>query len=200
LAVAHLYFRHSTMNAGKSLEILKIANNYEEQGKKVLLLTHMLDDRYGAGKIASRVGLTRAALGVTAETDIGELVAPHLPVDCILMDEGQFLNRPQVLQLCAVVDKLHIPVIVYGLKNDFRNDLFEGSQALLAYADKIEEVKTVCWFCTRKATMNLRICDGRPVREGDQILIGGNESYLPVCRICYQSETLDLKSFGFFEP
>src|SRR5690606_11022706 len=113
-----------------------------------------------------------------------------MPVHCILVDEGQFLSEKHVLQLCHVVDTFHVPTIVYGLKNDFRNELFTGSRALLLYADKIEEVKTVCWFCNRKATMNLRVQNGRPVREGEQILIGGNESYVPVCRRHFFAEEL----------
>lgn len=106
--------------------------------------------------------------------------------NCVLVDEGQFLKRHHILQLTEIVDELEIPVIVYGLKNDFSNRLFEGSEALLLYADKLEEIKTVCWFCDRKATMVLRVKDGEPVYEGEQIQIGGNDSYIPVCRKCYK--------------
>ena len=196
--MAQLYFRYSTMNAGKSIEVLKIAHNYEEQGKRVILFTHQIDDRYGVGKIASRIGLSRDAIAVTTSTNVYERVARDLPLDCVLVDEGQFFSREQVLQFCRVVDELKIPVIVYGLKNDFQNHLFDGSEALLIFADKIEEIKTICWFCNRKALMNMRISDGKPVRSGEQIMIGGNESYIPVCRRHYFDDTLDLKAFNFF--
>ncbi|MBN1517780.1 thymidine kinase [Candidatus Sumerlaeota bacterium] len=197
--MAQLYFRYSTMNAGKSLEILKIANNYEEQDKTVLLMTSHLDTRQGLGRIVSRVGLSRTAEAIFPDTNLLKTALDRQPVDCVLIDEGQFLTRRHVTQLCQVVDQLNIPVIVYGLRADFRNELFEGSEALFCLADKIEEVKTVCWFCNRKATMNMRIAGGKPVRTGDQILIGGNESYLPVCRRHYLDETLDLREFGFFD-
>ena len=195
--MAQLYYRHSTMNAGKSMDILKIANNYEEQNKRVLLAISAIDTRYGAGKITSRVGLSRAAEIIYEDTDIIALVEAARP-HCFLIDEGQFLKRHHVLQLCRIVDEMNIPVIVYGLKNDFLNNLFEGSMALLIFADKIEEVKTVCWFCNHKATMNLRVSGGRPVYEGEQIQIGGNESYVPVCRRHYFSKSLVEENFDFF--
>jgi len=182
--VAQLYYRYATMGAGKSIELLKIAYNYEEQGKKVLLFAPAIDNRYGTGKIASRVGIQKEAIIIADDTDIVGLVASHEP-DCVLVDEVNFLNKDQVLKLTQVVDELNIPVICYGLKNDFQNNLFEGSQALLIYADKIEEVKTVCWYCNRKATMVLRLEHGQPVFEGEQIKVGGNESYIPVCRKCW---------------
>ncbi len=189
--MARLYFRYSTMNAGKSTEILKIAHNYEEQNKKVLLLTPAVDNRFGSGKITSRMGLQRDAVIISQETDIVALAAED-KYDCLLCDEGQFLSREQVIQLTKVVDQLEIPVIVYGLKNDFRNRLFEGSEALLLFADKIEEVKAVCWYCQRKATMLLKFKNGQPVGEGPQIEIGGNDLYVSVCRRCY-SQHLPLK-------
>lgn len=188
--MAQLYFRFSTMNAGKSIEVLKIANNYEEQGKRVLLFTHAIDDRYGSGIICSRIGLKREVTAITPETDLYEEVRNAGQLHCILLDEGQFLDPPQVRQLCRVVDELNIPVIVYGLKSDFQNRLFPGSEALILWADKIEEVKTVCWFCNRKALYNMRVRDGKPVREGEQVLIGGNESYLPVCRKHFLADEL----------
>jgi thymidine kinase len=187
------------MNAGKSIEVLKIAHNYEEQGKKVLIFTHALDTRYAPGQVASRIGLSRAALTVDDDTDLLDEIQARLPVDCVLVDEGQFLKRRHVLQLCKVTDDLDVPVIVYGLRTDFRNQLFEGSEALFCLADKIEEIKTVCWFCNRKATMNLRVRNGKPSRDGEQILIGGNETYLPICRKHYFDENLDVKEFKFFE-
>lgn len=190
--MAQLYFRYSAMNAGKSMEILKIANNYEEQRKKVLLYTHSIDTRYGQGRITSRIGPSREAISIADGFDLYESVKSQLPVNCVLVDEGQFLSPEQVKQFCRVVDEFNIPVIIYGLRADFQNVLFPGSEALLVYADKIEEVKTVCWFCNRKALMNLRIANGKPVREGEQIMIGGNESYLPVCRKHFYDEDLDV--------
>lgn len=186
--MAQLYFRYGTMNSGKSVEILKVAHNYEEQGKRVMIFTSMLDDRYGKGYVASRIGLKREAIVVDESTNIRKVVEMNqegLP-NCVLVDEGQFLRRHHIIQLTEIVDELGVPVIVYGLKNDFSNRLFEGSEALLLYADKLEEIKTICWFCDRKATMVLRVKDGKPVYEGEQIQIGGNDSYIPVCRKCYK--------------
>ncbi|HLP60757.1 MAG TPA: thymidine kinase [Candidatus Deferrimicrobium sp.] len=189
--MAQLYFRYSTMNAGKSTEILKIAHNYEEQNKRVLLFTPAIDDRYGKGKITSRMGLQRDAITFYENTDISEKAGEEKP-DCILVDEGQFLTREQVIRLTHIVDRLNIPVIVYGLKNDYRNRLFPGSEALLLFADKIEEVKAVCWHCPKKATMLIKYKDGKPVNEGPQIEIGDNDKYVSVCRKCY-SERIELK-------
>ncbi len=180
--MAQLYFRYSTMNAGKSIEVLKIANNYEEQGKRVLLFTHRIDDRYGVGRITSRIGPSRDAIAIDDTLDIFEETAAHRPLHCVLVDEAQFVNRAHVLQMCRIADELNVPVICYGLKTDFQAHLFPGSEALLCYADKVEEVKTVCWYCNRKALFNMRVQNGQPVREGEQVLIGGNESYVPVCR------------------
>ena len=183
--MAQLYFRYSTMNAGKSTEILKIAHNYEEQNKHVLLFTPSIDDRYGRGKITSRMGFQRDAVIITSGLDMMELTRVQKP-DCILIDEGQFLTREQVIALTEIVDGLNIPVIVYGLKNDYRNRLFTGSEALLLFADKIEEVKAVCWYCSKKATMLIKFKEGKPVGEGPQIEIGGNDTYVSVCRHCYR--------------
>ncbi|WCK54368.1 thymidine kinase [Aneurinibacillus sp. Ricciae_BoGa-3] len=190
--MAQLYFRYGTMNSGKSVEILKVAHNYEEQGKKVLIFTSIVDNRYGTGYVASRIGIKREAITVAEATDIRRVVEQHpagLP-DCVLIDEGQFLKKQHVIQLTEIVDELGIPVIVYGLKNDFSNHLFEGSEALLLYADKLEEIKTICWFCTKKATMVLRVKDATPVYTGQQIQVGGNDSYIPVCRPHYNHPTL----------
>lgn len=172
------------MNSGKSIEVLRTAHNYEEQGKRVMLFTPSLDKRFGEGLITSRIGLQKSAYILSEQTDLLALAKEGRP-DCILVDEAQFLKREQVLALCEIVDELNIPVIAYGLRADFRGQLFEGSYHMLALADKIEEVKTVCWHCQRKATMNMRLHDGVPVFEGAQIMLGGNESYLPVCRKCY---------------
>jgi thymidine kinase len=185
--VAQLYFRYGTMNSGKSIDVLKVAHNYEEQGKKVLLLTSFVNDRDGIGVVASRIGMRKEAIVVDDTVDIVKLAEKEKP-HCILIDEAQFLTKQQVLQLADVVDELGVPVIAYGLRADFKGDLFPGSYQLLALADKIEEIKTVCWYCDKKATMNMRLKDGVAVFEGAQIQIGGNESYLPVCRKCYASK------------
>lgn len=185
--MAKLYFRYGTMNSGKSIEVLRVAHNYEEQGKKVLLFTPAVDDRDGVGIVASRIGMQKDGIVVDDNLDMVGMAAAERP-NCILIDEAQFLNKQQVLQLTEIADTLGIPVIAYGLRADFLGQLFEGSYHLFALADKIEEIKTVCWYCDRKATMNMRLADGKPVFEGAQIQIGGNESYLPVCRKCYSMQ------------
>ncbi len=184
--MAQLFFKYGAMNSGKSIDILKVAHNYEEQGKPVELLTSGVDTRSGRGVIASRIGLKRKVTPVMKDTNIYQMVKQlDHKVYCVLIDEAQFLTKEHVLQLTRIVDELNIPVMTFGLKNDFKNELFEGSKYLLIYADKIEEMKTICWFCPHKATMNLRIHDGKPVYEGEQVQIGGNESYYPVCRKHY---------------
>ena len=184
--MAKLYFRYGTMNSGKSMDILKVKHNYEEQGKPVVLMTSGVDDRSGRGIIASRIGLERKVKPIMDDTNIYNYVNKmDRKIYCVLIDEAQFLKKEHVLQLIKIVDELNIPVMAFGLKNDFRNELFEGSKYLLIYADKIEEMKTICWFCPHKATMNLRIHNGKPVYEGEQVQIGGNESYYPVCRKHY---------------
>ena len=184
--MAQLFFKYGAMNSGKSIDVLKVAHNYEEQGKPVVLLTSGVDTRSGRGTIASRIGLERKVYPIMKDTDVYEYVKniDHR-IYCVLIDEAQFLSKEHVLQLTRIVDELNIPVMTFGLKNDFRNELFEGSKYLLIYADKIEEMKTICWFCPHKATMNLRMLDGHPVYEGEQVQIGGNESYYPVCRKHY---------------
>jgi thymidine kinase len=187
------------MNAGKSLELIKVAYNYEERGKLPLILAPSVDDRYGGGKIVSKAGLEREAVEISWETNLLRLVSdrlkelresdPSADIGCVLVDEGQFLKKHQVLELTEIVDGYGIPVMVYGLKNDFRNDLFEGSKYLLIYADKIEEIKTICW-CGRKATMVARVIDGKFVKTGDQILVGGNEMYVSLCRRHYNDGRL----------
>ncbi|NQX66590.1 thymidine kinase [Paenibacillus alba] len=185
--MAKLYFRYGTMNSGKSIEVLRVAHNYEEQGKKALLLTSVVDDRFGVGKVVSRIGMQKNALVVDDKLDMVELAKTEQP-NCILVDEAQFLSKEQVAQLIEIVDDLNIPVIAYGLRADFMGQLFEGSNALIAAADTIEEIKTVCWYCDKKAIMNMRCKDGEPIFHGEQIQIGGNESYVPVCRKCYASK------------
>lgn len=172
------------MGAGKSLDLLKVAYNYKERGKNVLILSSSFDNRFGDGIISSRVGLKEPAIMVNTKDNIFELIKNKLgcePVDCVLIDETQFLKKEQVEQLTNVVDYLNIPVICYGLRNDYRGEPFEGSCWLLSLADTIEEIKTIC-HCGRKAIMNMRVVDGKAVFEGEQIIIGGNESYVSVCR------------------
>ena len=192
--MAQLFFKYGAMNSGKSIDVLKVAHNYEEQGKPVVLLTSGVDTRSGRGTIASRIGLERKVYPIMKDTDVYEYVKniDHR-IYCVLIDEAQFLSKEHVLQLTRIVDELNIPVMTFGLKNDFRNELFEGSKYLLIYADKIEEMKTICWFCPHKATMNLRMLDGHPVYEGEQVQIGGNESYFPVCRKHYFHPLLNKK-------
>ncbi|SPC38760.1 Thymidine kinase [Latilactobacillus fuchuensis] len=186
MSLAQLFFRYGAMNSGKSIEILKVAHNYEEQDKSVIILTSGIDNRDGVGIVSSRIGLKREATPIFADTNIFELVKDTNPdAACVLIDESQFLEQHHVLEAAHVVDDLNIPVMAFGLKNDFRNELFEGSRYLMLFADKIEEMKTICWFCRKKAIMNLRMNDGQPVYTGEQIQIGGNEAYYPVCRKHY---------------
>lgn len=190
--MAQLYFRYGAMNSGKSIEILKVAHNYEEQNKNVMIFTSALDNRDEVGFVSSRVGLRAPALPIYAETNLFDIVkSENQKISCVLIDEVQFLLREHIEQLTQIVDELNIPVMGFGLKNDFRNEWFEGSKYMLLYADKIEEMKTICWFCERKATMNLRITEeGTPVYSGEQIQIGGNDSYYPVCRKCHKNPPL----------
>jgi thymidine kinase len=198
--MAQLFFKYGTMNSGKSFEIIKVAHNYEEQGKQVLIFSPVIDHRAGKDRIGSRVGFTRSALPVDDNTNLYEQVRSAQPdktvkqIYCVLIDEAQFLKKHHVLELTKVVDELNVPVMAFGLKNDFQNELFEGSYYLLAYADKIEELKTICWYCDRKATMVIRYRDGQPVNQGEQIQIGGNEDYKPVCRKCYNDSFGDTKN------
>ncbi len=183
--MASLYFTYSAMNAGKSTSLLQVAHNYEEREQKVLLLTPAIDDRAGKGMIASRLGIDRSALAFTSGTDLAALIeARHgqQPIDCVLLDEAQFLTETQVWQLTDVVDRIDIPVMCYGIRTDAFGQAFPGSAVLLAVADKVSEMKTIC-FCGRKATMNLRIDDkGDAVKVGEQIAIGGNDRYISCCR------------------
>lgn len=185
--MAQLYYRYSTMNAGKSIEVIKVAYNYEERGKNVLVLVPGVDDRFGTGYVTSRIGARREALIVREDTNILELFmreSSRKDIDCVLIDECQFLKKHHVEELVEIVDSFNVPVLAYGLKNDFRNELFEGSYYMLVYADKIEEIKTICW-CGRKATMVARVKDGKIVKHGKQIVIGGNEMYVSLCRKHY---------------
>lgn len=184
--MAQLFFEYGVMASGKSIEILKVAHNYSQQNRKVLLLTSSLDDRTHVGEISSRVGMKHDAGVIYPDTDVELLVSNmnELPA-IVLIDEAQFMTRTQVIQLTHIVDDMNIPVMAFGLKNDFSNHLFPGSEALLIFADKLEEIKTLDTFGTKKATMNLRIHNGQPVYEGEQVEIGGDENYLPVSRKHY---------------
>lgn len=179
--MAKLYFHYSTMNAGKSTLLLQAAHNYRERGMDVLLLTAALDDRAGFGTISSRIGIAERADTFDAATDLYTLIERR-PSACVFLDEAQFLTEDQVWQLARVADDLSIPVMCYGLRVDFRGQLFPGSAALLALADDLREIRTIC-HCGRKATMVVRLdAEGRAVRDGAQVQIGGNETYASLCR------------------
>ncbi|MDF0532894.1 thymidine kinase [Shewanella yunxiaonensis] len=183
--MAQLYFYYSAMNAGKSTSLLQSSYNYRERGMNTLVMTPAIDNRFGTGKVASRIGLESDALIFHGDDDLVKIIeSEHQQtfIHCVLVDESQFLSKEQVKQLAYVVDKLDIPVLCYGLRTDFQGELFSGSQYLLAWADKLVELKTIC-FCGRKANMVVRRdSEGHPVREGVQVAIGGNESYESVCR------------------
>ncbi|HEY0061686.1 MAG TPA: thymidine kinase [Telluria sp.] len=180
--MAKLYFRYSAMNAGKSTAMLQVAHNYEEQGQKVLLYTAEIDSRYGIGKVTSRLGPQRQVDTFGPDTDF---LAGAPKVACVLIDEAQFLSTAQVQQLHQLAQVNGVPVICYGLRSDFRGEPFPGSAYLLALADDIEELKNIC-TCGKKATMNVRVdAQGRRIRKGEQVSIGGNESYRQACGRCF---------------
>ena len=184
--MAKLYFYYSTMNAGKTTTLLQSAYNYHERGMRTLILTLRLDNRAGEGIVASRIGLKASAVTFTGGDDLAALVRQALAakgkIDCVLIDEAQFLSKAQVWQLTDVVDSLKIPVLAYGLRTDFRGELFEGSQYLLAWADNLIELKTIC-HSGKKANMVVRVdANGRAVTEGPQVEVGGNERYVSVSR------------------
>jgi len=184
--MAKLHFYYSAMNAGKSTVLLQSSHNYNERGMDTLLFIPSVDDRYGKGKITTRLGLQTEAIAVEPQQNLftysQQALARNPNIKCLLVDEAHFLSKQQVQQLAAVADDLNIPVLAYGLRTDFRAEPFEGSQYLLALADVLVEIKTIC-HCGRKAIMNMRIdADGRAVREGDQVEIGGNERYIATCR------------------
>lgn len=183
--MAKLYFYYSAMNAGKSTILLQCSYNYHERGMRTLILLPEIDTRDQPGKVTSRIGLAAdAATFHTADNLFSEVRRQHDAerLDCVLVDEAQFLTRQQVRQLSDVCDLLDIPVMAYGLRTDFQGNLFTGSEMLLAWADTLAEIKTIC-HCGRKATMVLRMDDsGRPIKDGSQIQIGGNERYVSVCR------------------
>ena len=189
--MAKLFFRYSAMNAGKSTSLLQIAYNYEEQGQSVQLFTAGIDNRSGQGSIASRLGIQRQASMFDAHTDFMALLAPPSKLACVLIDESQFLTPAQVRQLHQIAHTRDIPIICFGLRSDFQGNPFPGAAHLLTLADDIEEIKTIC-ACGRKATMNIRIdAQGKRVREGEQVEIGGNERYQQACARCFYKDSDD---------
>lgn len=186
--MAKLFFRYAAMNAGKSTALLQVAHNYEERGHAVRIFTAGVDDRYGRGMVTSRLGPQRVAEVFTAETDFRSLLGQSDAVACVLVDEAQFLTKAQVWALHEIAHVRHVPVICYGLRTDFRGELFGGSASLLALADEMDEMKTIC-DCGRKATMNMRVdAAGRKLTEGEQVEIGGNSRYRAVCGRCFRAD------------
>ncbi|QBL09772.1 thymidine kinase [Rheinheimera sp. D18] len=183
--MAQLYFYYSAMNAGKSTSLLQSAYNYQEKGMTVAIYTAALDNRYGLGKVSSRIGLTMDAYIFDPHFDFVahiQQLKTQGALDCVLLDEAQFLSKTQVRQLTTVVDKLNIPVLAFGLRTDFLGETFAGSAALLAWADKLIELKTIC-HCGRKANFVVRLDEkGNAATQGSQVQIGGNESYVSMCR------------------
>lgn len=191
--MAKLFFRYGTVFSAKSLNLLAIAHNYETQGKKVLLLIPKIDSRSN-GYIATRAGLKMKAEEVADATSIKNIFIRHLDrhekIDCVLVDECHMLRSHHIDELSALTIDYNTPVICYGLRVSYTQQLFEASKRLFELADKLEEVKTICWFCNRKATQNLKLVDGKPVYEGNPIDIGGLEKYIPVCSKCFRHPKL----------
>ncbi len=183
--MAKLYFYYSSMNAGKSTSLLQSSYNYKERGMNTLILAPLLDDRFGAGRVTSRIGIESEATTFGTDTNLFDVISASSadePLHCVLIDEAQFLTRDQVFQLTEVTDQLHIPVLAYGLRTDFQGEPFEGSKYLLAWADTLKELKAIC-HCGTKATMVVRLDgDGNAVTEGSQVEIGGNDRYISMCR------------------
>ena len=199
--MAKLYFYYSAMNAGKTTTLLQSAYNYRERGMRVAILTPKLDFRAGSGTVASRIGLQAEGLAFSRDDDLQRVIEADIAargkLDCVLVDESQFLSRAQVWQLSEVVDALRIPVLCYGLRTDFRGELFEGSQYLLAWADEMQEIKTIC-HSGKKATMTVRVDEqGHAVQDGPQVEIGGNERYVSVSRAEFKKIT---RGQGRIEP
>ncbi|MFA6116064.1 MAG: thymidine kinase [Sphingomonas sp.] len=192
--MAKLYFYYASMNAGKSTTLLQADFNYRERGMRTLLFTAAIDDRFAAGTVTSRIGLGADAIAFERDTDLAAIVVREgeEPPACVLVDEAQFLTAAQVDQLATVADFHGVPVLAYGLRTDFQGQLFEGSARLLAIADSLIEIKSVC-ACGRKATMNMRVdAEGNPIREGAQTEIGGNDRYVAMCRRHFIERTAGL--------
>lgn len=193
--MAKLYFRYGCLNSSKTANMLMVAHNYKEQDKKVLIFKPAVDTRTEKGIVKSRVGIETEAIVFNKEFNLYEYIREHIDAKAILVDEAQFLTKEQVKELAIVADDFNIPVLCYGLKNTYVDgELFDGVKALIFYADKLEEVKTECYFCSKKATQNLRVIDGKPIYEGDFIKIGDinkcEEYYISTCRKHYFSPPL----------
>ena len=201
--MAKLFFYYSSMNAGKTTILLQSAHNYKERGMTPLLFTPKLDDRYGVGLIKSRIGLEAKAIIFDKEDDLFETTRSRLKetnIHCVLVDESQFLTKDQVFQLSEIVDRLEIPVLCFGLRTDFRGELFDGSRYLLAWSDELKEIKTIC-HTGRKANFVVRIDDeGYAVKEGAQVEIGGNERYVSVSRKEFKNVFIGGRKIKFIEP
>jgi thymidine kinase len=184
--MAKLYFRYGTVGSAKTLNLLAVTHNYQQQNKKVLLLKPKLDDRFSELEVTSRAGLSKKADILISDDTIFE-TKYFSNVDCVVVDEAQFLRKSIIDQFRAITTNQNIPVICYGLRTDFRGNLFEGSKRLFEIADSIEEIKTTCAYCNRKAIFNLKLYDGKPTLTGPTIELGSEEKYLPTCAHCYQS-------------
>jgi len=189
--MAKLYFYYSSMNAGKSTSLLQSSYNYRERGMSTLVMAPVLDDRFGVGRVTSRIGIESEATTFRPDTNLFDVINGHSanePLHCVLIDEAQFLTRDQVFQLTEVTDQLNIPVLAYGLRTDFQGEPFDGSKYLLAWADTLKELKAIC-HCGTKATMVVRLdSDGNAVTEGSQVEIGGNDRYISMCRKHFKEE------------
>jgi thymidine kinase len=197
--MAKLYYYYSSMNAGKSTTLLQSSFNYRERGMHTLIWTAAIDDRFGEGQVASRIGIHEPASRFHKEDNIFQLTKSsheHREISCVLIDEAQFLTKAQVWQLTHITDTLKIPVLCYGIRTDFQGQLFEGSQWLLAWADELVELKTIC-HCARKATMVVRVnAKGETIRQGTQVEIGGNDRYVPLCRTHFKEAMLTKSCTG----
>jgi len=185
--MAKLYFRHGTVGSAKTLNLLAVAHNYQQQGKKVLIMKPELDVRFGAWSVKSRAGLEKKA-DLLLKPDSTIPVETCENMDCILVDEAQFLSPSIIAQLRDLATHHRVPVICYGLRSDFKTNLFPGARRLMELADSIEEVKTTCAFCNRKAIFNLKFKDGVPTMEGPSVDLGAEEKYLPTCSRCYDEQ------------
>ena len=191
--MAKLYFNYSSMNAGKSTALLQANHNYHERGMKTKMFTYSGDNRFEKNKIVSRIGISADSNAFSETTDLFQNLIEdkeQKKIKCVLIDEAQFLKKEQVAQLGRIVDELDIAVLAFGIRTDFQGELFEGSKYLLAWADNLKEIKTVCW-CGRKATMVVRLdSEGKILSKGQQLEIGGNEKYVPLCRAHFNKKDL----------
>lgn len=193
ITIARLVFFYGAMNASKSIQLLTNAHNLEKSGKRILVFTPAIDTRFGEAKVTSRVGISREAIPVHEYTDLYDYISGYSNenISCILIDECQFLKKNHIQQLASIVDDFDIPVVAYGLLKNFKNELFEGSYALLCEADKIEEIKTTCVYCNKKATHILKFKNGQPVYSGESIELGLEDTYKSVCRPHYNNPPLE---------